>query len=63
MFSNLCGGIKFRIADWQDAGIMVKSIEVKANGEEPLTGAAKVNLADGMPFTNGLPVRCVKENK
>lgn len=47
MFSNLCGGIKFRIADWQDAGIMVKSIEVKANGEESLTGAAKVNLADG----------------
>lgn len=47
MFSNLCGGIKFRIADWQDAGIMVKSIEIKANGEESLTGAAKVNIADG----------------
>ena len=50
MFSNLCGGLKFRIADWQDMGIMVKSIEVKANGGELLTGKATVNLAD-MTYT------------
>lgn len=47
MFSNLCGGLKFRIADWQDMGIMVKSIEIKANGGESMTGKATVNLADG----------------
>ncbi len=47
VFSNLCGGMKFRIADWQDIGIMVKSIEIKANGGESLTGKGKVNLADG----------------
>ena len=39
-----------RIADWQDMGIMVKSIEVKANGGELLTGKATVNLAD-MTYT------------
>lgn len=47
LFSNLCGGVKFRIADWQDMGIMLKSIEITANGGESLTGKAKVNLADG----------------
>lgn len=46
-FSNLCGGVKFRIADWQDAGIMVKSIEIKSNGDEPLTGKARINMDDG----------------
>ena len=47
VFTNLCGGLKFRIADWQDIGIMVKSIEIKANGGETMTGKATVNLADG----------------
>ncbi len=47
VFSNLCGGMRFRIADWQDAGIMIKSIGIKANGGESLTGNGKVSLVDG----------------
>lgn len=53
VFSNLCGGMKFRIADWQDAGIMIRSIEIKANGGESLTGKGKVNLSDGTYSLSG----------
>jgi len=53
VFSNLCGGMNFRIADWQDAGIMIKSIEIKANGGESLTGKGKVNLTDGTYSLSG----------
>lgn len=53
VFSNLCGGMKFRIADWQDAGIMITSIEIKANGGESLTGKGKVNLSDGTYSLSG----------
>lgn len=52
-FYNLCGGICFKIADWQNTGMMLKSIEIKSNGGESIAGKASVNLDEGT-FT--LPV-------
>lgn len=47
-FKNLCGGVRLQFNDYQLMGISVKSVAVRGNANESLTGIADVNTGDGI---------------
>lgn len=47
-FKNLCGGVRIQLTDYQLMGISVKSVAVRGNDGELVSGIADVNAADGI---------------
>lgn len=47
-FKNLCGGVRIQLTDYQLMGISVKSVAVRGNDGEQVSGIADVNVADGI---------------
>ena len=47
-FKNLCGGVRLQLTDYQLMGISIKSVAVRGNDGEQVSGIADVNVADGI---------------
>ena len=47
-FKNLCGGVRIQLTDYQLMGISIKSVAVRGNDGEQVSGIADVNAADGI---------------
>lgn len=46
-FTNVCGGIELKIADYQESGLRIKSVKMTAKGGEQIAGIASVDLLTG----------------